>query len=414
MAREGLCLRSCYIALAAASGRSFDFTSHKISSELSPEMSLIKTNRRDTLSNGFYQAGGTHERTRSRLAGHRTGLYADTYRREENVLLLSVLALILTIIFILKLHCSDKVSDSCRNRCMSKSRDRSMACHCDPLCVNEGTCCLDYEEVCTKPTQSWSCSKLRCGEERLPDSLCFCSADCEKTGDCCTNYRKMCHGEKSWVDEDCEDLRTAQCPAGFSRTPLLLVSLDGFRAGYMRAYSGLLPVISKFNKCGASAQYMRPVYPTKTFPNHYTIVTGLYPESHGIVDNKMYDALRNASFSLRAEEKFNPLWYQGEPVWVTAMKNKLKTATFFWPGSDVKVSGHYPDYWMKYDRNVAFEKRISKVLQWLLLPEGERPDFYTLYFEEPDASGHKYGPMSDEVSFLETICPCCLKAPVRG
>uniref|UniRef100_A0A8C1PHQ8 Ectonucleotide pyrophosphatase/phosphodiesterase 1 n=1 Tax=Cyprinus carpio TaxID=7962 RepID=A0A8C1PHQ8_CYPCA len=285
-----------------------------------------------------------------------------------------------------------QVTDSCRNRCLSKSRDSSAVCHCDAACVNEGTCCLDYEEVCVEPSQHWTCSKFRCSEERLLNSLCSCSEDCVKVGDCCSNYKSTC--EKPWLEEDCEDIRTPQCPVGFSKPPLLLVSLDGFRAGYMEAYSSLLPVINKLRKCGTSTPFMRPAYPTKTFPNHYTIVTGLYPESHGIVDNKMYDVTRNASFSLKADEKFNPAWYQGEPVWLTAMKNKLKTATFFWPGSDVKVNGHFPDYWVK---NIPFEKRVAKIFEWLHLPEGERPDFYTLYLEEPDYAGHRHGPMSTQV-----------------
>uniref|UniRef100_A0A8C2J1F9 Ectonucleotide pyrophosphatase/phosphodiesterase 1 n=1 Tax=Cyprinus carpio TaxID=7962 RepID=A0A8C2J1F9_CYPCA len=228
---------------------------------------------------------------------------------------------------------------------------------------------------CFGELHHWTCSKFRCSEERLLNSLCSCSEDCVKVGDCCSNYKSTCKGEKPWLEEDCEDIRTPQCPVGFSKPPLLLVSLDGFRAGYMEAYSSLLPVINKLRKCGTSTPFMRPAYPTKTFPNHYTIVTGLYPESHGIVDNKMYDVTRNASFSLKADEKFNPAWYQGEPVWLTAMKNKLKTATFFWPGSDVKVNGHFPDYWVKYDR----------------------PDFYTLYLEEPDYAGHRHGPMSTQV-----------------
>uniref|UniRef100_A0A672M0S1 SMB domain-containing protein n=1 Tax=Sinocyclocheilus grahami TaxID=75366 RepID=A0A672M0S1_SINGR len=285
------------------------------------------------------------------------------------------------------------VTESCRNRCLSKSRDSNAVCHCDTACVNEGTCCLDYKEVCVEPSQRWTCSKFRCGEERLLNSLCSCSEDCVKVGDCCSNYKSICEGEKPWIEEDCEDIRTPQCPSGFSKPPLLLVSLDGFRAGYMKAYSSQLPVISKLRKCGTSTPYMRPAYPTKTFPNHYTIVTGLYPESHGIVDNKMYDVTRNASFSLRADEKFNPAWYQGEPVWLTAMRNKLKTATFFWPGSDVKVNGRYPDFWVK---NIPFEKRVAKIFEWLNLPKGERPEFYTLYFEEPDVAGHRYGPMSSQ------------------
>ncbi|XP_051951428.1 ectonucleotide pyrophosphatase/phosphodiesterase family member 1-like [Xyrauchen texanus] len=312
------------------------------------------------------------------------------------VLLLCLLALMITIVFLLKLRCSEKVS-SCKNRCISKSHDANSACQCDSACVNEGTCCLDYEEVCVEPSQRWTCSKFRCGEDRLTNSLCSCSADCVKVGDCCSNYKSTCEGAKTWLEEDCEEIKTPQCPAGFSKPPLLLLSLDGFRAGYMKAYSNMLPVINKLRKCGTSTPYMRPAYPTKTFPNHYTIVTGLYPESHGIVDNKMYDVTRNASFSLRVEEKFNSAWYQGEPVWLTAMKHKLKTATFFWPGSDVKINGKYPDFWTKYDSKIPFEKRVADIFKWLHLPEGKRPDFYTLYFEEPDSSGHRFGPMSSQV-----------------
>uniref|UniRef100_A0A8C7ICK4 SMB domain-containing protein n=1 Tax=Oncorhynchus kisutch TaxID=8019 RepID=A0A8C7ICK4_ONCKI len=192
--------------------------------------------------------------------------------------------------------------------------------------------------------QRWTCSRFRCGEQRLADSLCSCSDDCVKAGDCCANYYSTCKGN-----------------------------------------------------CGTTTPYMRPAYPTKTFPNHYTIVTGLYPESHGIVDNKMYDVTRNASFSLKVAEKFNAKWYQGEPVWLTAMYNKLKSATFFWPGADVAINGRFPDFYKKYDRNIPFEERISTIFQWLNLPQGERPDFYTLYLEEPDSAGHRYGPMSSQV-----------------
>ncbi|XP_076024091.1 ectonucleotide pyrophosphatase/phosphodiesterase family member 1 [Genypterus blacodes] len=208
------------------------------------------------------------------------------------------------------------------------------------------------------------------------------------------------HGHEkaeSWLEEGCEEIQEPQCPPSFSRPPLVLVSLDGFREEYLRAHSGHLPVISKLRNCGTTTPYMRPVYPTKTFPNHYSIVTGLYPESHGIVDNKMYDVARNAVFSLKNEEKVNPLWYQGEPVWLTAMQHKLKAATFFWPGSDVKINGRFPDFYKNYDKSIAFENRVSTLFEWLGLPEGQRPDFYTLYLDEPDASGHRHGPTSSRV-----------------
>ncbi|KAF7666129.1 hypothetical protein LDENG_00120020, partial [Lucifuga dentata] len=211
-----------------------------------------------------------------------------------------------------------------------------------------------------------------------------------------TRQSKDVEGE-SWLEEACEELDQPQCPTGFSSPPLILVSLDGFRAEYLRAYGDLLLVISKLRDCGTTTPYMRPIYPTKTFPNHYSIVTGLYPESHGIVDNKMYDVTKNTSFSLKTAEKFNPQWYQGEPVWLTAMQHNLKTGTFFWPGSDVAINGKFPDFYKIYDKSITFEKRVSTLFDWISLPQGERPDFYTLYLEEPDSSGHRYGPASNAV-----------------
>ncbi|XP_072527210.1 ectonucleotide pyrophosphatase/phosphodiesterase family member 1-like isoform X2 [Salminus brasiliensis] len=212
-------------------------------------------------------------------------------------------------------------------------------------------------------------------------------------------WKLLNHGkeEQSWLEEDCEDIKTPQCPAGFSKPPLILISMDGFKAGYLKSYGSHLPTISKLSKCGTSTAYMRPAYPTKTFPNHYTIVTGLYPESHGIVDNKMYDITRNAMFSLRTEEKFNAFWYQGEPVWITAMKNNMKAGTFFWPGSEVAIKGKFPDFYQKYDATFPVEKRVATIFNWLSLPQGERPDFYTLHLQEPDNSGHSYGPTSSQV-----------------
>ncbi|XP_035534394.1 ectonucleotide pyrophosphatase/phosphodiesterase family member 1 [Morone saxatilis] len=202
---------------------------------------------------------------------------------------------------------------------------------------------------------------------------------------------------KVWLQATDEEIQQPKCPSGFSKPPLILVSLDGFRAEYLKDHGNRLPVIKKLRNSGTTTAYMRPVYPTKTFPNHYSIVTGLYPESHGIVDNKMYDVTRNAFFNLKTDEKFNAKWYQGEPVWLTAMRNKLKAGTFFWPGSDVAINGTYPDLYKLYDKSISFEKRVSTLFQWLNLPQGERPDFYTLYLDEPDTSGHRYGPASSQV-----------------
>ncbi|KAA8583085.1 hypothetical protein FQN60_015631 [Etheostoma spectabile] len=213
------------------------------------------------------------------------------------------------------------------------------------------------------------------------------------------SLRKSSDGKDGelWLQEAYEELLLPQCPPGFFRPPVILVSLDGFRAPYLKDHSSHLPIINKLRKLGTTTPHMRPVYPTKTFPNHYSIVTGLYPESHGIVDNKMYDVSQNTFFSLKSNEKFNAKWYQGEPVWITAMRQKLKVGTFFWPGSDVRINGTFPDLYQPYDMSISFEQRVATLFEWLSLPQGERPDFYTLYLDEPDSSGHRYGPASNEV-----------------
>ncbi|XP_041043321.1 venom phosphodiesterase 2-like [Carcharodon carcharias] len=245
-----------------------------------------------------------------------------------------------------------------------------------------------------KRSKIWTCTKIRCGEMRLPMSRCSCSDDCLKNGDCCTDYKTVCKAERSWVEDECEEISDPQCPAGFSQPPLILVSLDGFRAEYLKTWYSLLPVIKKLKTCGTHSQYLRAMYPTKTFPNHYTIVTGLYSETHGIVDNNMYDVNLNKSFSLHGDEKNDPVWWGGQPLWLTAMYQGLKAGTFFWPGSEVKINGTYPNKFEKFNKSIPFEERVFTILKWLSLPDSERPNFYTMYFEEPDGAGHSFGPVS--------------------
>nr|XP_008120596.1 PREDICTED: ectonucleotide pyrophosphatase/phosphodiesterase family member 1 isoform X2 [Anolis carolinensis] len=258
-------------------------------------------------------------------------------------------------------------------------------------------CIFGLKPSCTRDAHIWTCTKFRCGEKNRPEYRCSCSDDCVKNNNCCANYYSVCEGKTSWLEDTCEDLNEPQCPEGFTKPPVLLFSLDGFRAEYLHTWGGLLPVINKLRKCGTYARNMRPVYPSKTFPNHYSIVTGLYPESHGLVDNKMYDPKRNAYFTLRNKEKFMPQWYQGQPIWLTAMYQGLKSATFFWPASDVDVNGTFPNIYKLYNGSIPFEERVVTFLSWLQLPEEKKPHFYTLYLEEPDSSGHVYGPVSSEV-----------------
>ncbi|XP_022359242.1 ectonucleotide pyrophosphatase/phosphodiesterase family member 3 isoform X2 [Enhydra lutris kenyoni] len=286
---------------------------------------------------------------------------------------------------------------SCRKKCFDSSFRGLENCRCDTECKHRGDCCWDFEDTCVESTRIWTCNRFRCGETRLESSLCSCSDDCLQRKDCCADYKSVCQGETSWVKEECGTAQQSQCPEGFELPPVILFSMDGFRAEYLQTWHTLIPNINKLKTCGIHSKYMRAVYPTKTFPNHYTIVTGLYPESHGIIDNNMYDVNLNLNFSLSSKEKNNPAWWQGQPIWLTAMYQGLKAGSFFWPGSDVAVNGSFPSIYKIYNRSISYEERIFTLLKWLDLPKAERPAFYTIYVEEPDSAGHNSGPVSGKV-----------------
>lgn len=178
------------------------------------------------------------------------------------------------------------------------------------------------------------------------------------------------------------------------RAPLILVSIDGFRADY--AGRGLTPTLSALAAEGAWApEGMRPSFPSNTFPNHYTLVTGLRPDHHGITDNTLYDEARpGVRFSMGARDQVvDPFWWNGgEPVWVTAERAGLRTATMFWPGSEAPVRDVRPWSWSVYDEAVSAFDRVDRLLAWMDLPPTERPAFMTLYFEAVDTQGHRTGP----------------------
>ncbi|XP_029599923.1 ectonucleotide pyrophosphatase/phosphodiesterase family member 2 [Salmo trutta] len=271
-------------------------------------------------------------------------------------------------------------SGSCKNRCFELDEAEPPNCRCDNLCKTYNSCCQDFDEHCLRTEGGFECSKERCGETRNDQHACHCSEDCLAKGDCCTNYKTLCKGDTTWLQDDCEDIRSHECPSGFVRPPLIMVSVDGFRASYMKRGSTVIPNIEKLRACGTHAPYMRPMYPTKTFPNLYTLATGLYPESHGIVGNSMHDPVFDANFNLRGREKLNHRWWGGQPIWITAVKQGVKAGTFFWPVS------------------IPLERRVLTMLQWLHLPDGERPYVYAMHSEQPDTFGHKLGPMSTELN----------------
>jgi predicted AlkP superfamily pyrophosphatase or phosphodiesterase len=177
---------------------------------------------------------------------------------------------------------------------------------------------------------------------------------------------------------------------------VVLVSLDGFRADYLDWYSP--PFLNQMKAEGVSAAYMKSTYPSKTFPNHLSIVTGLNAENHGIVNNVFYDPQREQDF--RASTPVcarDGSWFAGTPLWVAAEKQKMRSAVYFWPGSEPDIEGVRPSYYFHYDKKVSVDERVHQVRRWLALPPEERPHFLAIYFSDVDSAGHHFGPKSDEV-----------------
>ncbi len=174
---------------------------------------------------------------------------------------------------------------------------------------------------------------------------------------------------------------------------VLIVSFDGFRYDYVQRLS--LPNLQRFINDGAHAEGLIPCFPSKTFPNHYSIVTGLYPGHHGLVDNQFYDPLSGESYSMRNREAVTePSFYGGTPLWVLAREQGVKTASYFWVGSEVSDESRRPHRYLPYQHDVPFSERIDSVLQWLRIPDEERPQLITLYFSSPDSESHQYGPFA--------------------
>ncbi len=191
-------------------------------------------------------------------------------------------------------------------------------------------------------------------------------------------------------------LALAQLAAAQSRTPVLLVSIDGFRHSYLEDPAYDAPNLRALAKEGVAADGMIPAFPSKTFPNHYTIATGLYPAHNGIVGNRMMDPVTKEVFSMSNREAVqNAKWWSGEPIWVTAEKQGCPTAPFFWPGSEAPIGGIHPAHVIAYDDAMPNSERVAKVLGWL--SDATPVCFVTLYFNDVDNAGHHFGPESQQV-----------------
>lgn len=196
--------------------------------------------------------------------------------------------------------------------------------------------------------------------------------------------------------------------------PVILISIDGFRPDYL--HRGDTPTLDELADNGVAAS-MRPSFPSITFPNHTTLVTGLRPDHHGIVGNTMHDpAIPGETFSVSKQTGVDdPRWWKGvQPVWVTAEAHGLRTATMFWPGSDVAMDGIRPSEWQHYDKSVTAEERVDHVLAWFRRPVSQRPAFATLYFEGVDTAGHQHGPQSKAVRKAVSQVDTAIGALVAG
>lgn len=186
----------------------------------------------------------------------------------------------------------------------------------------------------------------------------------------------------------------ALAPLARAQTPapvVILVSLDGFRADYFDRAD--LPALRGIASLGVRAEALLPSFPTLTFPNHWTIVTGLAPDHHGIVSNTMVDrSIGPTRFTMSAATANDPRWWGGEPIWTTAIRQGRKGASMFWPGSEAIQ----PTYWKPYDGSVPNMDRVREVLEWLALPDAQRPSFITLYFSDVDTASHDFGPDSSQ------------------
>ena len=183
------------------------------------------------------------------------------------------------------------------------------------------------------------------------------------------------------------------------RAPLLLISIDGFRADYLDR--GLTPTLNALAEGGVRAEYMRPSFPSLTFPNHYALITGLRPDRNGIVANTMEDdRIPGQKFAIwnREAVQNEKWWDEGIPLWNTAQRYGLHSGIMFWPGSEARVRGTQPEFWASYDKKMAGIARVDKILEWLTLLDDTRPSLMTLYLDTIDTAGHRYGPDSDELN----------------
>lgn len=187
---------------------------------------------------------------------------------------------------------------------------------------------------------------------------------------------------------------------------VILFSIDGLRADFVDKYNAT--ALQAYGKKGVIAKYMTSSFPSLTFPNHYSIVTGLYPAHHGLVDNTFFDEKANATYTMSNKKMVaDPYWYGGTPLWVLAEKQQMLTASFYWVASETPIQNTTPTYYYYYNDKIKIEKRIAQIKDWLSLPEKIRPHLITFYMPDVDDAAHNYGPDSKQaeaaVQYIDNV-----------
>ncbi len=187
---------------------------------------------------------------------------------------------------------------------------------------------------------------------------------------------------------------------------VILISIDGLRSDFVEKFNA--KSLQAYGKSGVVADYMTSSFPSLTFPNHYSIVTGLYPAHHGLVDNTFFDEKANATYTMSNKKMVaDPYWYGGTPLWVLAEKQQMVTASFYWVASEAPIANTKPTYFYNYNDKIKIETRIAQVKSWLSLPEKTRPHLITFYMPDVDDAAHNYGPDSKQaeaaVQYIDNV-----------
>lgn len=189
--------------------------------------------------------------------------------------------------------------------------------------------------------------------------------------------------------------------------PLVVISLDGFSREYLDRK--IVKSLDKLMNCGSKAEFMYPSYPSKTFPNHYTMATGLYPESHGIIDNGGYDPdiyPDFIDFRKIANSDMAHKFFGGEPIWSYAVRQGKKMYCLFWPGCSYNITGYNPTFDIKYNKSLQYSERTEMIIDWLQQPFHERPSMIMAYFDQPDYVGHFHTDdkqVNVELKYIDTV-----------